>query len=772
MQAHSYYHAPQQRPYQSSSHSPYSSAYSSLPPASLSPSFTLPSYPSYPPSSDELDVSFTDHAMLMLSDSELPPMQQSPSPLPMDQQQRRPSYTPQQSSLPSLSPVPSPTPQSYQQQHYSTADRAEHYTSHSPHPTSHPSSPSPFDPFPPPTPPRGPLSPHSPRTLYPAHTVHAIPPPSLQLRSSSANTSPRAPSSHIPSYPSYPSHPYPAVAIPHRQTTPPQTSSSSSSPSSGTTSPSPSSSQLLSIITSALSSSTKAVLPTDDLLHEVGRQLGYAGGSASSSPLVSPRQVQGQSPQERRLVRVDLQTLASLLLGVAVAATGRGGSGGWAGKREGGEVAAQATAIPAMSVQPPPFTNHPALTTHRASLPALLPSTLYPPAHPLLSQPSLHQQFTSHTSRSRSKSRRRTRHSRSRHRSATPGYEGVAGGGPVEGSGMSVSEDVVDRLGELSFDEGEPGKGERGVAGLYGGLEGGGRVEVGGRRRSLSANRQSSRDRSLSVKRKRDARMEGAGGEASGYYEGGAGGEEGVEEEGEEEVSPYDSDDDSVEEEEGMQDDASMPPFPLPPFEDFAFPHPSSSSSSYPAASNTIFSPLDSFASPSSSSSLPSNLPPTQPPAPSSSSTPSVPKRKPGRPSKPGGPARPRPRTVYSPLTEGEERQRRHVKAVLHKENLTQSDLAKMCGVSKASMCTWLQGSTSGAMHSKIWGGVMKWMAEVDARDRAKSGGGGGVGGGGGGGEGREEGEEGRGPGELIPISPGTTSSSLSSSSASSSAAS
>ena len=96
---------------------------------------------------------------------------------------------------------------------------------------------------------------------------------------------------------------------------------------------------------------------------------------------------------------------------------------------------------------------------------------------------------------------------------------------------------------------------------------------------------------------------------------------------------------------------------------------------------------------------------------------------------------RPRPRTVYSPLTEAEEGQRAHVKAVLHSESLTQSDLAKMCGVSKASMCTWLQGSTSGAMHHKIWGGVTKWMEQVEARQRGKGIEGGAESGGGGGGQ-------------------------------------
>ena len=101
-------------------------------------------------------------------------------------------------------------------------------------------------------------------------------------------------------------------------------------------------------------------------------------------------------------------------------------------------------------------------------------------------------------------------------------------------------------------------------------------------------------------------------------------------------------------------------------------------------------------------------------------------KRKPGRPSKPGGPRRPRPRTVYSPLNTEEEGQRRRVRECLKREELTQSDLAKMCGVSKASMCTWLQGSTSAAMHEKICHGVMRWMEEMEERDgmRRREGGG------------------------------------------------
>ena len=107
-------------------------------------------------------------------------------------------------------------------------------------------------------------------------------------------------------------------------------------------------------------------------------------------------------------------------------------------------------------------------------------------------------------------------------------------------------------------------------------------------------------------------------------------------------------------------------------------------------------------------------------------SSPPPPKRKPGRPSKPGGRLRPRSRTAYSPLTAEEEGQRRRVKECLKREALTQSDLAKMCGVSKASMCTWLQGSTSAEMDGKICRGVVRWTKEVEERDgmRREEGGG------------------------------------------------
>ena len=103
------------------------------------------------------------------------------------------------------------------------------------------------------------------------------------------------------------------------------------------------------------------------------------------------------------------------------------------------------------------------------------------------------------------------------------------------GSGMSIGEDVVDRLGELSFDEGEQQRSGHPA------FEEAVKREGTGRRRSLSANRHSSRDRSLSVKRKREGEREGLMQDTVGPYEGG----EGEQEEEEEEVSPYDSDDDS-----------------------------------------------------------------------------------------------------------------------------------------------------------------------------------------------------------------------------------
>ena len=748
-QLHGHYHPSPPRHYQSSSHSPYPSS-PAYPMQPASPALSLPSYPTYPASSDELDTAFTDHAMLMLSDSELPPAAHSPS-LPSTATHHRPSYSPVQPSLPSLSPLPSPIPLQQYPTSFSSSDRAEPFShQHAPH------SPSLYDAFSSAsggraevrgeahTPQfRAPVSPHrSPASLYPAHSVHAIPVPNLQLRSTSANTSPRAVSSYLPSYPAQAA--YAAVAVPRLQTPP---HSSSSSPStSRSLSPSSSSAHLHSVIQSALAGA-KGAVPAEELMQEVSRQLGYHTPPSASSPLLSPRS-QATSPAERRMVRVELQSLASLLLAVAVTAQ-RGG--GQTMKREAAEGIAQATAIPAMTL-------HSGLPAHRASLPALLPSSsVYPPQ-----SSSPQSQFREHTSRSRSKSRRRNRPHRTRHRSATPGYEG---GAVVEGSGMSIGEDVVDRLGELSFDEGEKQQQRRSIHAQYAGGDGE-RMEASGRRRSLSANRQSSRDRSLSVKRKRDGRMEleavGLVHQDAYYHQepvvagmGGAG--QGEEED--ESVSPYDSDDDSVVDEEGedegMVDDAAV----LPPLDDFA---PPSSTAAYPSSSssrpNTIFSPLDSFSStapPSSSS--------TAPPFSSSSSSP--PKRKPGRPSKPGGPVRPRPRTVYAPLTEAEERQRRHVKGVLTKENLTQSDLAKMCGVSKASMCTWLQGSTSGAMHSKIWAGVLRWIGEVEARDKGREGA-----------EGlglkREEGEGGerlRGSELAVPVSPGTTSSSHSSLSSASS---
>ena len=192
--------------------------------------------------------------------------------------------------------------------------------------------------------------PPSPRPPYPAQAVHSIPSPTLQLRSSSANTSPRAVTSHV----SYP--PYPAVAV-SRQTTPPQSSPS--------TPHSPTPSLLLSLISQALQS-TKTPLPHDEVLVEVQRQLTFH--STSPSPLTSPRRVGPPSPETRGMVHLDVSSLASLLLTLAAMA------GGYRGVRGGGEGASHATAIPAMSVPSP--------RTHRASLPALLPSSVYPPHHP------------------------------------------------------------------------------------------------------------------------------------------------------------------------------------------------------------------------------------------------------------------------------------------------------------------------------------------------------------------------------------------------------
>ena len=282
------------------------------------------------------------------------------------------------------------------------------------------------------------------------------------------------------------------------------------------------------------------------------------------------------------MIQAEISAVVSLLIQVAIVAM-RGGV-----KKED---ITQATAIPTAAPLSPFSAIH-----HRASLPAVLPSHSTP-------QPSSFPQ--PFPSRSRSKSRRHRPCSRDR--SSTPG------------EGQSVG-DVGERLGELSFDEGDSVR--------------------EGRRRLLST--KTSRERSLSVKRKRDGEKEES---------------EVRLEVKEEELSPYNSDDDS--------EDLDLP----------------------------------------------------------SHSSPPPPKRKPGRPSKPGGPLRSRLRTAYSPLTAEEEGQRRRVKECLKREEFTQSDLAKMCGVSKASMCTWLQGSTSAVMHGKIWAGVMRWMKEVEEKDEMRRGG-------------------------------------------------
>ena len=469
-------------------------------------------------------------------------------------------------------------------------------------------------------------------------------------------------------------------------------------------------SHLLNILSATLQVNARNALPSDDILAEAARQLGVStsGGSsavvspASASPsssssnspslLTSPRHLSpSASPLpsgavERRLIRMDIQSLTSLLL--AVAATATGGRGGLVvSQATQPRQAEPAAAYPSSSAA----AGHPSsssvstsyLATHRASLPSLLPS-IYSP-HQVHERDTTQSQFERHSSRSRSKSRRRHKSASRRNRSATPSHkeeeygedEQMSGEPKLEGghgdmqmsSAMSVTEEVADQFGSLSFDESEsemqrPTPGEMMVRG-------------GARRRSVSA-RQGARDRSrsLSTKRKR------AIGEES--FLNATGQDEQAGEEGYSSLSSYDSDDDSVDE----------------------------------LDTATIASQLP--ANPSASTSPQSGGDPLSPPSNSGQ-----PKRRPGRPAKAGGPNRPRPRTQYSPLTAEQKEERVRVRQYLAAESLTQSDLARVCGVSKASMCTWLQGATSRAMHQRIWARVVDWMAEVDRSEGGTAPGGG-----------------------------------------------
>jgi hypothetical protein len=96
-------------------------------------------------------------------------------------------------------------------------------------------------------------------------------------------------------------------------------------------------------------------------------------------------------------------------------------------------------------------------------------------------------------------------------------------------------------------------------------------------------------------------------------------------------------------------------------------------------------------------------------------------KRRPGRPNKIGGRSRPRTKTHYEPLDAAGIEQRNSVRAALIRYNTTQTDLARYIGVCKASMCTWLQGVTSAAMHNKIWGGVNQWMQDQEEIANSRS---------------------------------------------------
>ena len=772
MQA-AYAYQQQQRPYQQTarpqraSSSSASSAYNPVP---ISPSLSLSGFP------DAEDLAFTDQAMLMLSDTEMPPMAlpsasaaagYSPLPSPhsspvprLQQYGEQPlqvgassSSSSSSSSLPphhrqhdayhahSMSPQPPPSPPTYDP--YGHSGPSGSYSPSQSYPRraadvkseSQSSHPAPYQ--------HGSSSGRSPRPPYAYHggvAMPAVPHPYQQLRSVSASTSPRLVPAAAPyqlqhvsaSYPSSP--PQPAFTVQSATALPPRAlhSSSSSSPSSGSSSPAAlSASHLLSALTAALSSSSssmKQALPVDDILAEAARQLqqqhSSPPGSSSPSPLLSPRRISSSAspPQDRKHIALELQSFTGLLLAVAASAAQR------PGQDRRAEAVTQATVVPAavqshspsyLPGSPLAFPTAPPVPPHRGSLPALLPSALYSPH---VTHDNQQQQFARHTSRSRSKSRRRHRHQqRSRHRSATPAGEGERGS-------LQQAEDVAHKLEELSFDEGD-GQGRRAAPAE---TEAVSRVAAGGRSRSLSSNRQSARDRSLSVKRKRQsgpnsewAAGSGGLGDMKGeaehaYYEGGqeAGGAGGDDDESS--VSSYDSDDDSVEEEEdgAMLDDAAFDSF-MPPLDETL----AAFSDSH---TNSIFSPFDSF--PAAAAAASGALGSTPPHASSSSTTTSpntasppgaAPlKRKPGRPSKPGGPARPRPRTVYSPLNEEELRQRRLVKVCLQRENITQSDLARIAGVSKASMCTWLQGSTSTNMHSKIWSAAVRWMRSVEDRHR------------------------------------------------------
>ena len=689
-------------------------------PSNPSPSFPLPSYPGYPSpplhasnSEDDVDAPFDDSMpMPMLSDSELPPMSHTP---PLDAggySSRGEAYgtsnpssttvytTVHQAYTVTGSPQPmhthsagggyaptSPPLYSYRSQspQYETAVKAEY---------------------------GGPLSPtaRSHRSYYP-------PPQPPHIRSSSSNTtSPRQTTQHYHQH----SPPLSHMSVHYASSS---TSAAMARPYGGGHSPTiaaavpavyPSPSpptHLLNILSATLQVNARNALPSEEILMEAARQLGTSiGGSSNSSSVTSPASTPASSSSsssastspslltsprhlspsaspllgaaasgqaERRLIRMDIQSLTSLLLAVAATATGG----------RGGLIVSHATphrqpepagTYPPPLAAPPSSHLHPAssvstsyLATHRASLPSVLPSTYSP--HQVHERDT--SQFEQHSSRSRSKSRRRHRSTSRRNRSATPAhkeYEGGEQGEEIGGepkvendmnlsSAMSVTEEVADQFGSLSFDESE-GEPQRPTTA---------ETVRGSRRRSVSA-RQGARDRSrsLSTKRKREVE-EGTFALPTGQAE-----QEG--DEGYSSLSSYNSDDDSVDELDTAAIASQLP-------------------------SNPSVSAHGSSLSPQSSND------PLSPPSVSGQ-----PKRRPGRPAKAGGPNRPRPRTQYSPLTDEQKEERSRVRQYLQAESLTQSDLARVCGVSKASMCTWLQGATSRAMHQRIWARVVDWMAEVD----------------------------------------------------------
>ena len=698
-------------------------------PSGTSPSFPLPSYSDYPSpplhavsGDNDVDAPFDDSMPIpMLSDSELPPM--SPTPPPLETE----SYG-SGGEMFASSRHTSTTVYATAHQAYTITSSSQQHT-HSAAGAYAPTSP-PLHPYRSGSPQYGsvvkaeysggPLSPtaRSTRTYYPPQQPYVG-------RSSSSTTSPRhatqhfhphsPPLSHTPvhyataSSASATARPYngghsPTVASAYPAVYPP---------------PSPPT-HLLNILSATLQVNARNALPSEEILMEAARQLGTAVvGSGNSSSVPSPASSSGTSPlsssastspshlssprqlspsasplpsgaaavgsgSERRLIRMDIQSLTSLLL--AVAATATGGRGGLivshsAQQRHTEPAGVHPSSSTAVSASGHLLPSSPSsslyLATHRASLPSLLPSTYSP--HQVHERDM--SQFERHSSRSRSKSRRRQRSHTRRNRSATPAqkedeYEAAEDGEAMGGepkveaghadmsvlsSAMSVTEEVADQFGSLSFDENESELQRPTTADA---------VRSSARRRSVSQ-RQGARDRSrsLSTKRKRDG-DEGSFGQTAGH-------DEQAEEEGYSSLSSYDSDDDSVDE----LDTAAI-------------------------ASQL---PVNPSAAVSAASAAQSGNDPLSPP-----STSGQPKRRPGRPAKAGGPNRPRPRTQYSPLTDEQKEERSRVRQYLTAESLTQSDLARVCGVSKASMCTWLQGATSRAMHQRIWARVVDWMAEVD----------------------------------------------------------